>query len=86
VYMLWMYQRVVWGEASNPQNAMLADINTRERLTLIPLMILIVWMGVYSNHFLRPMDASVARLLNRMETTQRGDSKTAAKTVDRIRQ
>jgi NADH:ubiquinone oxidoreductase subunit 4 (subunit M) len=30
---------------------------------LIPVLILIVWMGMYSNHFLRPMDASVTRLL-----------------------
>jgi NADH-quinone oxidoreductase subunit M len=65
VYMLWMFQRVVWGEITNPHNESLADISGRERLTLAPLLILIVWMGMYSGHFLRPMDASVARLLNR---------------------
>jgi NADH-quinone oxidoreductase subunit M len=79
VYMLWMFQRVVWGEVSNPQNATLADINGRELLTMIPLLILIVWMGVYSNHFLRPMDASVSKLLSRVENTQRVDSKTATR-------
>jgi NADH-quinone oxidoreductase subunit M len=77
VYMLWMFQRVVWGEVSNPENAALSDINGRERLTLIPLLILIVWMGVYSNHFLRPMDASVSKLLNRVETTDRTNTRTA---------
>jgi NADH-quinone oxidoreductase subunit M len=79
VYMLWMFQRVVWGEVSNPDNAELGDITGRERLTLIPLVILIVWMGVYSNHFLRPMDASVSRLLNRVEKTERADTKSASR-------
>ena len=82
VYMLWMYQRVVWGEVTKLENESLTDINGRERLILVPLAILIVWMGVYSNHFLRPMDASVARLLSRVENPQGGD----VKTVDRIPQ
>jgi NADH-quinone oxidoreductase subunit M len=77
VYMLWMFQRVVWGEVANPENAALLDINRRERLTLIPLLILIVWMGVYSNHFLRPMDSSVSKLLNRVEKTERTNTKSA---------
>ena len=77
VYLLWMFQRVVWGEISNPLNESLIDLNRRERLTLIPLLILIVWMGVYSNHFLRPMDASVSRLLNRVESPDGSNLKTA---------
>jgi NADH-quinone oxidoreductase subunit M len=76
VYMLWMFQRVVWGEVSNPQNELLTDLNGRERLTLLPLLILIVWMGVYSNHFLRPMDATVAGLLNRVEIPGGDDVRT----------
>jgi NADH-quinone oxidoreductase subunit M len=67
VYMLWMFQRVIWGEISNPHNETLVDISGRERLTLAPLLILIVWMGMYSNHFLRPMDASIAKLMSRVD-------------------
>jgi NADH-quinone oxidoreductase subunit M len=67
VYMLWMFQRVTWGEISNPRNETLVDLGGRERLTLVPLLILIVWMGMYSNHFLRPMDASIAKLMNRVD-------------------
>jgi NADH-quinone oxidoreductase subunit M len=70
VYMLWMYQRVVWGEIRNERNATLMDLGGRERLILVPLLIVIVWMGVYSNHFLRPMDASVAKLLNQSQSRQ----------------
>ena len=79
VYMLWMFQRVVWGEVTNSHNESLIDINGRERLTLLPLMILIVWMGVYSNHFLRPMDTSVANLLSRVQASQGNDVRTAVR-------
>jgi NADH-quinone oxidoreductase subunit M len=64
VYMLWMYQRVIWGEIKNEQNAGLIDLVWRERVMLIPLLIMMIWMGVYSNPFLRRMDASVAKVLN----------------------
>ena len=68
VYMLWMYQRVIWGEITNDRNAALEDMNGRERWMLVPLLVLIVWMGMYSSPFLRPMDASVAKLIRQMET------------------
>ena len=68
VCMLWMYQRVIWGEIKNERNANLPDLGGRERIMLIPLIILMVWMGVYSNHFLRPMDASVTKLRNQLQT------------------
>jgi NADH-quinone oxidoreductase subunit M len=70
VYMLWMYQRVVWGEITNERNRNLLDLVGRERVMLIPLLILMIWMGVYSNHFLRPMDASVMKLMNQMQSRQ----------------
>jgi NADH-quinone oxidoreductase subunit M len=68
VYMLWMYQRVIWGEINNEKNANLPDIGGRETAMLIPLLIAMVWMGVYSNFFLRPMDSSVSKLLNQTQT------------------
>jgi len=63
VYMLWLYQRVMWGELTNEKNAHLPDLLGRERAMMIPVLVMIFWMGVYSSTFLRPMDASVARLL-----------------------
>ena len=70
VYMLWMYQRVVWGEITNDRNRNLLDLVGRERVMLIPLVILMIWMGVYSNYFLRPMDASVMKLMNQIQDRQ----------------
>jgi NADH-quinone oxidoreductase subunit M len=65
--MLWMFQRGVWGEITNPKNEALADMNGRERLMLAPLLVLIVWMGMLSSQFLRPMDNAVARIVDRVE-------------------
>ncbi|MBI4474293.1 MAG: hypothetical protein HY646_16595, partial [Acidobacteria bacterium] len=37
---------------------------------LVPLLIMAVWMGIYSNHFLRPMDATVSQLMNQIRNRQ----------------
>lgn len=70
VYMLWMYQRVIWGEIKNERNANLPDLGGRETVMMLPLLIAMVWMGVYSNFFLRPMDSSVSKLVNQTQTGQ----------------
>ena len=70
VYMLWMYQRTIFGKITHPDNEKLVDINLREVVMLLPLTVLIVWMGVYSSSFLRPMDATIERLVTQMEARQ----------------
>jgi NADH-quinone oxidoreductase subunit M len=46
-YLLWLYQRVFFGEVTNPANATLPDLTFREQLTLAPLVILAFWIGLY---------------------------------------
>jgi NADH-quinone oxidoreductase subunit M len=46
-YLLWLYQRVFFGELSNPANQKLSDLTLREQLTLVPLLILAFWIGLY---------------------------------------
>jgi NADH-quinone oxidoreductase subunit M len=46
-YLLWLYQRIFFGEITNPANAKLADLTWREQLTLAPLVILALWIGLY---------------------------------------
>jgi NADH-quinone oxidoreductase subunit M len=67
VYMLWMYQRVIWGEITHDENRTIKDMTGWERWIFVPLLILIVWMGMYSSHFLRPMDKSVSKVILQME-------------------
>jgi NADH-quinone oxidoreductase subunit M len=46
-YMLWLYQRVFFGQVTNAANEPLKDLNTRETWQFAPLLILIFWIGVY---------------------------------------
>src|SRR5437867_1410481 len=46
-YLLWLYQRVFFGEITNPANANLPDLTPREQLTLVPLVLLALWIGSY---------------------------------------
>lgn len=66
-YMLWLYQRVFFME-TNPKVAGLHDIDAREIMTLLPMVILIFWIGVYPDTFLDYMRASVSHLLERVNT------------------
>jgi len=63
VYMLWMFQRVMFHEITHEENKTLPDLNKREFAILIPLILIIFWIGIYPNSFLRKMDASVNHLL-----------------------
>jgi NADH-quinone oxidoreductase subunit M len=67
VYLLWMYQRVFMGKIDKPENEELTDLNTREILTILPLIIMAIWMGVASGGFLRKMDVSMQKILDRIE-------------------
>jgi len=58
-YMLWLYQRVMFGKLDNPENEKLKDLNLREIMTLVPIIAMCVWIGVYPKPFLRFMDAAV---------------------------
>ena len=66
VYMLWMYQRVFLGKATNPANLEMKDINIRERLLLVPILLAMLWIGVYSAPFLNRMDASLMLVQQRI--------------------
>jgi NADH-quinone oxidoreductase subunit M len=60
-YMLWMYQRVFYGEAR--EGLQMRDVNLREWAAMAPLLILMVWMGTYTQTFLPPITKSSAALL-----------------------
>ena len=62
-YMLWMFQRVVFGEVTHEENRKLTDLSFRERLIFVPLLILIFWMGVAPQAFLDRMQPTLDRTL-----------------------
>ena len=68
VYMLWMYQRVVFGEVRHKENLGLADLSVREWAVLVPVVVLIVWIGVYPVAFTDKTEATVAALLAQFQS------------------
>jgi NADH-quinone oxidoreductase subunit M len=66
VYMLWMFQRVNYGPVTVEENQGLPDLTPRERWVIIPTVAAAVLMGVVPGIFLRPMQPSVEKLLQRV--------------------
>jgi NADH-quinone oxidoreductase subunit M len=64
-YMLWLYQKIFFMNV-NDTVKQLPDMNGREILTLLPLLVLVFWIGIYPNAFLSFMHASVTHLLDRV--------------------
>ncbi len=67
-YMLWLYQRTMFGTVDNPKNENLPDLNLREWATFIPLLILAVWIGLYPKPFIDRLDTSVSRVMSRVNS------------------
>jgi NADH-quinone oxidoreductase subunit M len=66
-YLLWMFQRVMHGPITNEKVRSFKDLNKREMLFLIPILILMFWMGIFPNTFLRKMDTTINHLLNQIK-------------------
>jgi NADH-quinone oxidoreductase subunit M len=66
VYMLWMFQRVNYGKLTNEKNRALPDLTAREWTMVVPIVAMAIFMGVYPNVFLRPMEPSVNRVIERV--------------------
>jgi len=66
-YMLWLYQRTMFGKLDNPANQNLQDLSARELATIIPLIIMAFWIGLYPAPFFRALDKPVAKLVAGIE-------------------
>ena len=79
VYMLWMLQRVVFGKVTNPENVGLQDLNAREIGLMVPLLLLMLFMGVYPRVFLERSQKSVDAVRSRIPVREGGGSFETAK-------
>ena len=76
-YILWMVQRVFYGEVTNPANRGLPDLTAREASVLAPLAILAIFMGVFSPMFTRTIEPSVDALVRTVRAKQQPIGKRA---------
>ena len=65
-YMLWMLQRVTLGEPNTKAASLLPDLSHRELATVIPLAVLVLWIGLYPGPLMDMMDASVTHLIEQV--------------------
>ena len=85
VYMLWLFQRMMFGPVTHAENEGLKDLSFREMAVLAPLIVAIFTMGLFPNFFFRKMEPSVDRFIARSTAGQVAvasraihDSKTSA--------
>ncbi|OFZ20080.1 MAG: NADH dehydrogenase [Bdellovibrionales bacterium GWB1_55_8] len=65
VYMLWMFQRVMFGPVTHKENEGLKDLSAREIAVLVPLIIAVFAMGIFPNFFFQKLEPSIERFLAR---------------------
>src|SRR5262245_60951072 len=68
-YMLWLYQRTMFGKLDKPENQSLTDLNFREVATLVPLVILCFWIGLYPKPVFDVMEKPVDKLVRQVGQT-----------------
>jgi NADH-quinone oxidoreductase subunit M len=68
-YMLWLYQRTMFGKVDRPENETLSDLSWREVATFVPLIALALWIGIYPSPFLKRLDSSVSHVIARVNTS-----------------
>ncbi|MDR3554634.1 MAG: NADH-quinone oxidoreductase subunit M [Syntrophobacteraceae bacterium] len=67
VYMLWMYQKVMFGPITVEANRTLPDLNRREIATMLPIAVLVFVMGIFPGMFLHKMDSSVKAFISQYQ-------------------
>jgi NADH-quinone oxidoreductase subunit M len=65
-YMLWLFQRMMFGALDKPENQTILDMNRREIAYMVPLIIFMFWIGLYPKPFIRILEPAVAGIVQRI--------------------
>jgi NADH-quinone oxidoreductase subunit M len=76
-YMLFLYRRVVFGVITRDDVRAMVDMSPREILVFAPIVVVVLWMGIYPSSFLKPMQPSIANLIGRVEAAPRAAASAA---------
>lgn len=69
IYMLWMYQRTFWRPKTEPV-AKLPDLRLRDWAPVVPLILLMLWLGNYTQSFMPPISSATSRVLQENKASQ----------------
>ena len=67
IYMLSLFKKTFFGPITKEENRVLKDLNAKETWSLIPLVLIVVWLGIYPKPVLEPIDNSVKAMLQFMD-------------------
>jgi NADH-quinone oxidoreductase subunit M len=81
LYMMWAYERVMWGPITKTVNQTIKDLSGREIAVMVPLVALILLMGLYPRPLLTRMEPSINLLLNRVQAAQARLDSAHARTI-----
>lgn len=70
VYLLWMYKRMMFGTITREENRKLIDLDLREIVALVSIILFIFWIGIYPHTFTQKSEASVQHLIQRVEKAE----------------
>jgi NADH-quinone oxidoreductase subunit M len=62
-YALWLYRKIIFGELTKDSLKAILDMNRREVVVFLPLVLLALWMGIYPGSFLDPMAPTIDKLV-----------------------
>jgi NADH-quinone oxidoreductase subunit M len=65
-YMLYLYRRVIFGTLTRADLRDILDLSMREKAIFAPLILVVLWMGIYPSSFLRPIQASVNHVVEQV--------------------
>jgi len=65
-YLLWLYQRTMFGPITNPKNEHLKDLNLREVMVMLPLVVWAFWIGIYPKPYFEILEKPVAKIVKRI--------------------
>jgi len=68
IYMLYMFQKLFLGPVDKEENKALKDLNLREIVTLVPILVLIFWIGLYPKPFFSLIAPSVDKVVAALQT------------------
>ena len=78
-YMLYLYARMIYGKAAGDDTLAMPDLNKREIAMFVPIVVVVFWMGIYPESFLKPMRRDVGAIVARIERANPGsDAQLAA--------
>ena len=77
-YALWLYRRVAFGEVTSEEVRDMPDVGLRELTLFIPVVLMVLWLGIYPHAYFKAMEPSVAQLITQATAPSVADESTKA--------